>query len=63
MDGCGGSVPISLRGGFPNAARATLPYLNPFDCAVIWICDESGSLIETHEHAGDFNESLFRGQN
>jgi len=33
-----------------------LPYLNPFDCAVIRICDESGNLIETHQHAGDFKE-------
>jgi hypothetical protein len=56
MDGRGGSVPISLRGGFPDAARETLTYLNPFDCAVIRICDESGNLIETHEHTGDFKE-------
>jgi hypothetical protein len=21
-----------------------------------WICDEAGSVIETHEHAGDFKE-------
>ena len=56
MDGCGGSVPISLRGGFPNAARATLPYVDPFDCAVIRVFDESGNMIETHEHTGEFKE-------
>jgi hypothetical protein len=31
--------------------------------AVIRLYDEAGNVIETHEHAGDFNESLFRGQN
>jgi hypothetical protein len=56
MDGCSGSVPISLRRGFPNAAGATLPYLDPFDCAVIRLYDSTGNVIETHEHAGDFNE-------
>ena len=58
MDGCGGSVPISLLGGFPNAARATLPHVDPFDCAVICVYDERGKVIETHEHAGDFLEFL-----
>ena len=25
------------------------------DCSQ-WLCDEAGNVIETHEHAGDFNE-------
>src|SRR5204863_9579635 len=32
-------VLISLRRGFPSAGRATLPYLDPFECAVIRVCD------------------------
>jgi hypothetical protein len=56
MDGCGGSVPISLGGGFPNAARATLPYANPFDCAVIRIYDEAGNVSETYEYTSEFKE-------
>jgi hypothetical protein len=29
---------------------------------VIRVYDAAGDVIETHEHAGDFKESLFRGQ-
>jgi hypothetical protein len=28
--------------------------------AVIWVYDEAGNLIETHEYAGDFKEFKFR---
>jgi hypothetical protein len=41
---------------FLTPPRATLPYLDPFDCAVIRVYDEAGNMIETHEHAGDFKE-------
>ena len=46
MDGRSRSVLISLRRGFPNAARATLPYLDPFDCAVIRGYDDAGKVID-----------------
>ena len=56
MDGCGGSVPISLRGGFPYAAASNFAVYRCFDCAVIRVYDAAGNVIETHEHAGDFKE-------
>ena len=31
--------------------------------AVIRVYDAVGNVIETHEHTGEFKESLFRGQN
>ena len=56
MDGCGGSIPISLHGGFPNAAASNFARIDPFDCAVIRVYDDAGNVIETHDHAGDFKE-------
>jgi len=41
---------------FLTPRRAALPYVDPFDWAVIHISDEAGNVIETHEHAGDFKE-------
>jgi hypothetical protein len=33
--------------------RATLPYVDPFDCAVIRVYDDAGNVIETHAHNGN----------
>jgi hypothetical protein len=41
---------------FLTPRRATLPYVDPFDCAVIRLYDDAGNVIETHEHTGDFKE-------
>ena len=41
---------------FLTPRRATLPYIDPFDCAVIGLDDEASNVLETHEHAGDFKE-------
>jgi hypothetical protein len=41
---------------FLTPRRATLPYVDPFDCAVIRLYDDAGNVIETHEWAGDFKD-------
>ena len=41
---------------FLTPRRATLPYVDPFDRAVTRLYDETGGVIEAHEHAGDFKE-------
>ena len=43
----------------PNAARNAIGYAIQYSRshdAVIRVYDEAGNVIETHEHAGDFNE-------
>ena len=43
----------------PNAIRNVINYAKFFsrsDDAVIRVYDETGDVIETHEHAGDFKE-------
>jgi hypothetical protein len=57
MDGCGGSVPISLRGGFPYAAASNFAV-----CRSIRLrCDSrlrlAGNVIATQEHAGELEQS------
>jgi hypothetical protein len=45
--------------GDPNAINNAVGYAKFFSRsrdAVICVYDEAGSLIETHEHAGDFKE-------
>jgi hypothetical protein len=54
-----GAVAVFLflcTAAFLTPRRATLPYVNPFDCAVIRVYDDAGNVIETHDHAGDFKE-------
>ena len=41
---------------FLTPRRATLPYVDPFDCAVTSLYDNAGNVIETHKHRGDFKE-------
>src|SRR5438876_4324454 len=41
---------------FLTPRRATLPSVDPFDRAVTRLYDETGGVIEAHEHAGDFRE-------
>jgi hypothetical protein len=45
--------------GGPNAVANAIGYAEhrsrSYD-AVIRVCDESGNVIETHEHTGDFKE-------
>jgi hypothetical protein len=43
----------------PNAASNAIGYASQYSRshdAVIRVYDESGNVIETHEHKGDFNE-------
>jgi hypothetical protein len=50
----------------PNATRNAIGYAkfhSRSHDAVIRVYDESGTVVETHEHPGDFKESLFRRQN
>jgi len=52
--------------GKPNAVSSAIRYAmhrSRSHDAVIRVYDESGNVIETHEHAGNFKESPFRGQN
>jgi hypothetical protein len=45
----------------PNAISNAIGYANFYSRshdAVIRVYDESGRVIETHEHAGDFKEAL-----
>jgi hypothetical protein len=47
--------------GEPNAISNAIGYAQFYSRshdAVIQVYDESGTVIETHEHAGDFKESL-----
>ena len=48
--------------GEPNAVSNAIGYAKFFSRshdAVIRVYDEAGSVIETHEHKGDFNRSLY----
>src|SRR5881392_3231627 len=48
--------------GEPNAISNAIGYAKFFSRshdAVIRVYDEAGSVIETHEHKGDFNRSLY----
>jgi hypothetical protein len=50
----------------PNATRNAIGYAKSHSLshdAVIRVYDESGTVVETHEHPGEFKESLFRRQN
>ncbi len=52
--------------GEPNAVSNAVDYAkfrSRSHRAVIRVYDSACNVIETHEHAGDFKESLFRGQN
>jgi hypothetical protein len=43
----------------PNAIGNAIDYAKFFsrsDAAVIWVYDDPGAMIETHEHAGEFKE-------
>ena len=45
--------------GYPNAVSNAIGYAKFYSRshdAVIRACDESGNVIETHEHAGEFKE-------
>jgi hypothetical protein len=45
--------------GEPNAIRNAIDYAKFFSLsrdAVVRVYDETGNVIETHEHAGDFKE-------
>lgn len=45
--------------GEPNAISNAVGYAKFFSRshdAVIWVFDESGTMIETHEHKGDFQK-------
>jgi hypothetical protein len=48
--------------GEPNAV-SNAKFRSRSHDAVIRVYDDAGNVIETHEHAGEFKESLFRGQN
>jgi hypothetical protein len=45
--------------GAPNAVSNAIGYAQHYSRAhhaVIRVCDETGNVIDTHEHSGDFKE-------
>jgi hypothetical protein len=58
---CSHSVGLSY--GEPNAISNAVGYAKFFSSshdAVIRVYDEAGNVIETHEHAGDFQRAVAR---
>ena len=54
------SSPMQVaKHGAPNAVSNAIGYAQHYSRAhhaVIRVCDETGNVIDTHEHSGDFKE-------